>query len=1130
MRAAIAILLCFTFSIPAFAQNDRRDRQEPELVIEPGGRTGTCDALIFSDDGKLLFAVGDDKVVRVFPNGKDGLDGSKMQVLRWPAWREQRGGIKALAASPDGIHVVVGGYGLRSSTVARINRVTGEVEEITYPEALEAGENYFSVMSAAFDPDGKIVAFGTADGSVWAWEPGKKPKRVGKQLPPAGIDGKREPFNRIRLVAFLKSGRILSVAESGQIQAWQLDGFEKRDEDLGALFPKSGRRLPVFRAALSRDKEWLAVGGKDHSDVVVYNLRTYERKLLTLPDGHFARALAFDRDAKRLAIAAGSLPSGAKFAVDADDRIFVVDNPTTAEKLVLQPGPANSYRAEALAFDPAGRLGVAGGDDHETTLWDLAKKGKPVSIVRGSGRNLWGVRISESGATIGFQPRRDATNVDPNRRGKGEFVGFDLARCKPIRGDITWIEPLTTVDGWTVEPDAQNRFIWYAVNAERKLRLPIPIDKDYDEAPRCFTFLKATKTAPVRLIVGHYYGCSIFDVTAKEVKRRFIGVGHAGEVLSVAPSKDQSWFVTAGTDQTVAAWTVADWPSQALLGAEFEVKDGELFVKKVDIGSPAWEMGLVEKDRIVLMVIADDNPIYNRSGVTTGRYGPETGKPEDCLGYLKNPTAGTYLHLGWKRGNNPKLIEQVTSMPRRPLWKFFPSFDEKLAITDWIAWMWKNSFYHTSTNGDFLVGWHVNHPSLDGTAKFYRAEQFREQFHKPNVVQPLLTDRKFEEALKKALGKNPVPLNFGAMEPAPVQIEPAMPVLGPDGMDLTLDVRQRGSNPDLLPERVELWINDYLYQTWNPGGMAFTEKIRVPANRFRDGRNQVTLQTFNRLGGRGEAVAMSDVKLGTAEPHLLGMFVGINDYQNVKAKNPDGSRAFGDLKNARNDAEQLRNRWLQQMGKGKLFSAGDPKEFLDADAKRQALLKRLDELADEARPDDLLVIFLSGHGDYVRPPAAKGEEPKPGVFVYCCPDYDREKNTQTGISTEVLVKKLAKIPCRKLVLLDACHSGEAASTNLVRDMAPFGKGLTVMAACDQQELAYEHEKFKNGLFTYAVMEALGPNFSEAAGADGILEPGELFQYVRNRLPSLLKEIGKDEFDQNPICFPREPERFAIGKK
>ena len=63
MRAAIAILLCFTFSIPAFAQNDRRDRQEPELVIEPGGRTGTCDALIFSDDGKLLFAVGDDKVV-----------------------------------------------------------------------------------------------------------------------------------------------------------------------------------------------------------------------------------------------------------------------------------------------------------------------------------------------------------------------------------------------------------------------------------------------------------------------------------------------------------------------------------------------------------------------------------------------------------------------------------------------------------------------------------------------------------------------------------------------------------------------------------------------------------------------------------------------------------------------------------------------------------------------------------------------------------------------------------------------------------------------------------------------------------------------------------------------------------
>lgn len=109
--------------------------------------------------------------------------------------------------------------------------------------------------------------------------------------------------------------------------------------------------------------------------------------------------------------------------------------------------------------------------------------------------------------------------------------------------------------------------------------------------------------------------------------------------------------------------------------------------------------------------------------------------------YLRNPVPGQYLHLGWKRDGKDRLYEQVSSLPRRPLWRFFPAFDNDNKLADWIVWMWKTSCYDTSTNGDFLIGWHVNHPSLDGTPKFYRAEQFREQFNKPNVIMPLLTDQ-----------------------------------------------------------------------------------------------------------------------------------------------------------------------------------------------------------------------------------------------------------------------------------------------------------------------------------------------------------------------------------------------------
>ena len=1124
MRALVGIAILLTVTVPAIAQDNRRDREEPELVVESGGRTGTCDALLFSDDGQLLFAVGDDKVVRVWPNGKDGLDGSKMQTLRWPSWREQRGGIKALAVSPDGEHVLVGGYGLRASTVALLNRKTGEIEELTYPES-KLGENFFAVMAAAFSPDGKSMAFGTGDGSVWLWRKGEKPKRIGKQIAKFP-DGKTAEYNFIRLVAFLKSGRILSVARTGQIQSWAIDGFVETAEDRGKMIAGGGENSPVFRATLSRDQEWLAVGGND-AEIVIYNLRTKAKKSLKLQPREFVRAIAFDHDADRLAVAIGSVPNGTKFSLDADDRIFLIDNPRSAEKLVLTPGPKHSFRAEALAFDPAGRLAIAGGDNHEVTLWDHKKSDKPASTIRGSGRNLWGARISAAGTSIAFQQERDAASLDPNKRGKGAYVAFDLTRCKPLKADAEWVEPLTTADGWTVAPHPANRFIWFAENVAKGVKLVLPLNPDRDEAPRCFAFLPASKDNPTtRLIVGHYYGCSLYDLLDQKAVRRFVYVGHAGEVMSIAPSKDHKWFITCGTDQTIAGWSAEDWKNNPKTGADFAVENGKLIVKKLAIGSPFWEAGLIEGDEIVLMVIGGDKPFFNRSGMYTGNYGPPTGSPEDGLKKLNDPTPGINLHLGWK--SNGKLREQVTSMPRRPLWRMFPSFDQKNGLADWIVWMWKNSCYHTSTNGDFLVGWHVNSPTMDATPKFYRAEQFREHFHKPQVVMPLLTDRNLEDAISRAIKI----VKFNAIEPDPVTIEPREPKVGPNGLELTLKVNIRGSNPDRIPQSIVLWVNDFRLDPWVPGDTDFEKKVVIPADKLRDGNNQITLQTFNRLGGRGEAVVMAEAKHDTTDRNLFGEFVGVNQYANSKVVNPDGGRAFGDLKSAVNDARQLHDRWLEQLGKDRLFRAGRAETILDVDVKKQSILDALDIIAKKAKPDDLLILFLSGHGDFIRPPVEKGRDPKPGVFVFCCPDYDRKEHDTTGISTELLVEKLSKIRCRKLVLLDACHSGEAASTNLVRRMAPNATGLTVMAACDQQEQAFEHEKYKNGLFTYAVLEALGPKFDAADvnPKNGVLTPGKLFRYVKGRIPELLKDIGKDEFDQNPICFPREPEKYPVGTK
>ena len=77
-----------------------------------------------------------------------------------------------------------------------------------------------------------------------------------------------------------------------------------------------------------------------------------------------------------------------------------------------------------------------------------------------------------------------------------------------------------------------------------------------------------------------------------------------------------------------------------------------------------------------------------------------------------------------------------------------------------------------------------------------------------------------------------------------------------------------------------------------------------------------------------------------------------------------------------------------------------------------------------------------------------------------------------------VIAGLAAIAGNKFVIVDACQSGEAAASP-VRVLVPGGQGPIVMAACDRNQKSYEDPKLKHGLFTYAILEALGERFKQA---------------------------------------------------
>ena len=240
---AVAALLAF--ALAADAQNSRRDREDPELVVETGGRTGACDDLHFTPDGKQLLAVGDDKVVRVWSFADGKIDPRSVRVLRWGIWREQRGAIYALALSPDGKRIAIGGLGAATPTVAVLDLATGNILDLAVAPN-DATGNVGAFWTAAFAPSGRRVAFGGGDGSVWLWDlEAHALRRLGKPDSAA-------TYNTVRLLRFTDESHLLSLAEDGRLRRWTVGDSAPADVlDLG---------LParVFRAELSPDGRWLA--------------------------------------------------------------------------------------------------------------------------------------------------------------------------------------------------------------------------------------------------------------------------------------------------------------------------------------------------------------------------------------------------------------------------------------------------------------------------------------------------------------------------------------------------------------------------------------------------------------------------------------------------------------------------------------------------------------------------------------------------------------------------------------------------------------------------------------------------------------------------------------------------------
>ena len=333
-------------------------------------------------------------------------------------------------------------------------------------------------------------------------------------------------------------------------------------------------------------------------------------------------------------------------------------------------------------------------------------------------------------------------------------------------------------------------------------------------------------------------GDSAFDLGPGGPKRVRLYSGHAGQVTSIAPAEDGSWLVTASEDQTISAWSLADWPSHSHFGATFAIGNGMVVVKQVDLGSPAWEMGLVEGDEIFKLAVRGEDLFE------AGQF----GTAEQAQAALKSPEPGIELVAFAKREGRDKPFRAVGSVRTRPLWRFFPGLNR-----EWVLWMWQASFYITSTSGDSKVGWLMNHPTMSKEPIYYPLERFRKGFEKRVVIDKLMNTRDVAAALKVAIDEKLWPADLALREPADTRLE-NVPERLAEPTTIRLIAKPRGDHPDLVPVKAELWINDFRFDPWIIKNGALDMPFKLEPKMLRSGLNRVVFQSFNRLGSRAESV------------------------------------------------------------------------------------------------------------------------------------------------------------------------------------------------------------------------------------------------------------------------------------
>jgi WD40 repeat protein len=537
-----------------------------QLTLDTGGHMAKVLELAITPDGKRLVSGSNDKTVRIW----DIETGKAVRIIRGESAPGDWGALYAMALSPDGARVAVGGFlhanDRATSSAVRIHDLaSGKVEML-----LKGHTNVVGAL--AFSPDGKRLVSGSSDKTAIIWDLAQR-----QQVVRLSGHGKA-----VKAVAFTNDGdRLVTGSEDQTLRLW-------RSSDGALIAEMTEHKLAAERDAAERDAQrkgsdsrktdvWFAgvgsvaasptehliASGSADGRVLLWDARTgVFLRQLAFPGGLRGAAgifsLSFSADGRSVlstSTAGGCLISDVATGLEMHEG-KLRDRPTT----LFYMGPIECNGGTALA--PDGRLAAAG---YNSTIRLLdAQTPKVIKTLASSGKTVQAVAFADEGRSILWGDRRD-TGPDGrsayklSRHLRLPLDGRPLGTIEYSRPEIikkyaegrvnTRHGPLSAAFKAGPTPGTVNvRFI--EIFKDGKLHAEIDLGEASGaggESPIPFT------PDGQAIIVG-----MAPDIRAYDLDGRLLGhfVGHNGQVRDLAPSPDGRFLVSGATDQTVRLWNL----------------------------------------------------------------------------------------------------------------------------------------------------------------------------------------------------------------------------------------------------------------------------------------------------------------------------------------------------------------------------------------------------------------------------------------------------------------------------------------------------------------------------------------------------------------------------------------------